>query len=247
MSLSGEYEVDMDGAKSEGLARRAAREIGLAIVRGDYPPESALPVEAKICAALGVGRNALREAVKTLVGKGLLKTSRRAGTIVLPRKNWNLLDLDVLEWTLSVPILREGLLAELTALRVMIEPNIAALAAQHATTIETLRLMEAYEAMERSANDQTSAVEADIAFHERLVEAAHNGLVASLSRGFSMLLKANFDITVRWEGAFIRNLEDHRKIADAVHKRDPEAARKAMLHLLAQNEVDLANMMAPKN
>lgn len=244
MKLRGGIEVEVDGARSEGLAQRAAREIGLAIVRGDYPPESTLPIEAKICGVLGVGRNALREAVKTLVGKGLLRTSRRAGTIVLPRKNWNLLDLDVLEWTLSVPVLREGLLAELTALRVMIEPNIAALAAQHATTVETLRLMEAYEAMERSANDQASAVKADIAFHEKLVEASHNSLVASLSYGFSMLLKANFDITVRREGAFIRNLEDHKKIADAVHKRDPNAARAAMLNLLAKNEDDLVNIMA---
>ena len=80
----------------ESLTERVARQIGTAIVRGDHPPDTALPVEPAIAATLGVSRNLVREAVKTLVGKGLLRTGRRAGTIVQPPSAWNLLDPDVL-------------------------------------------------------------------------------------------------------------------------------------------------------
>ena len=75
--------------------------------------------------------------------------------------------------------LRRDLLSELTQLRVMIEPEVAALAAKNATTTETLRLYEAYEAMRRHCNDSMLAIETDLRFHQCLFAGAHNQLVAS--------------------------------------------------------------------
>jgi DNA-binding FadR family transcriptional regulator len=199
-----------------------------------------------LCRSLNVGRNVLREAVKTLAGKDLLRTVRRTGTIVLPKSQWNLLDPEVLRWTLAAGSLRHDLLSELTQLRVMIEPEVAALAAKNATTTETLRLCEAYEAMRRHCNDSVLAIETDLHFHQCLFAGAHNQLVASLFRSFSVLLRANFELTLGSKGGFIRNLEQHGDVAEAVHRHDPDAARRAMLQLLANNEADLAEVMQRK-
>ena len=68
----------------ESLAERTAREIGSAIVGGDHAAGATLPVEADLARSLGVSRNVVREAVKTLAAKGLLRTNRRGGTVVLP-------------------------------------------------------------------------------------------------------------------------------------------------------------------
>ncbi|WP_372353405.1 FadR/GntR family transcriptional regulator [Rhizobium sp. BT-175] len=69
---------------------------------GRYPPGSVLPNEAEICAALSVGRSAVREAVKMLTAKGLVESRPRRGTQVLPSSGWNFFDREVLGW------LREG-------------------------------------------------------------------------------------------------------------------------------------------
>jgi DNA-binding FadR family transcriptional regulator len=228
---------------TESVTARVARTIGMAIARGDYAPGDTLPIEAELCRSLNVGRNVLREAVKTLAGKDLLRTVRRTGTIVLEKSQWNLLDPEVLRWTLAADLLRHDLLSELTQLRVMIEPEVAALAAKNATTTETLRLYESYEAMRRHCNDSVLAIETDLRFHQCLFAGAHNQLVASLFRSFSVLLRANFEFTLGSKGGFIRNLEQHGDVAQAVHRRDPDAARRAMLQLLANNEADLAEVM----
>lgn len=133
----------------ESLAQRVARELGTAILRGRHPPGTVLPTEEVLCAAYRVGRNVLREAIKTLVGKRLLETRQRAGTIVQPRARWNLLDLDVLLWMVSDPGLRHSLLDEITQLRLMLEPEVAALAAQHARDEQITALDRAYARMER--------------------------------------------------------------------------------------------------
>jgi DNA-binding FadR family transcriptional regulator len=231
----------------ESLTERVVRQIGTAIVRGDHPPDTALPVEPAIAAALGVSRNLVREAVKTLVGKGLLRTGRRAGTIVQPPGTWNLLDPDVLAWTLAAPALRDDLLTEIASLRSMIEPEVAALAASRGSTVEILRLMEALEGMERHRDDPVSAVAADIGFHRCLFAASGHRLAMSLLPAFTVLLQANFDLAIKAQGGFDRNLAEHRAVAEAIGAREPDQARAAMRRLLANNEDDLARIMAERH
>jgi GntR family galactonate operon transcriptional repressor len=234
--------------KAEGQVERIMRELGTAVVSGQYPPGANLPTEQEIGQTLGAGRNAVREAVKMLVSKGFFRTERRAGITVRPKSDWNLLDPEVLSWSRRDPEIRERLLLDLTELRQTIEPAVAEMAARKATTTQILRLFEAYEEMERRAFDRERAIEADILFHQRLAEAANNQLVTSITRAFGMLLRLNFEITIGAdEGrSFIRNLEDHRLIAEAVHRHDPAAATAAMNKLLDANSSDLSRMIAAR-
>jgi DNA-binding FadR family transcriptional regulator len=228
------------------LMERVACEIGRRIVAGEYPQGQQLPFEQSIATELGVGRNIVREAIKALVAKGLLKTLRRAGTTVQPKGQWNLLDPDVLDWNVSNAGNREALIAELTQLRRILEPEVAALAAQFASRADCLRLLEAYEAMERHINDPVRAIAADILFHERLFEATHNQLIQSLVKAFVVLLRSIFAVSIKNDGGFIRNLKEHLVVAEAVLAKDPEAARAAMRVLLGNNESDLLAMQVLK-
>ena len=106
-----------------------ANEIGLRIVRGDYPPGTILPNEAEWSANFGVSRSVVREAIKMLMAKNLLSSRQKIGSWVAPKEYWNLLDRDVLSWYAASPGNR-SFLKTVQEFRRIIEPEAAALAAQ---------------------------------------------------------------------------------------------------------------------
>lgn len=209
--------------RHESRAERATRVIGTAIVRGDHAPGATLPVEAALVRALKVSRNSVREAVTALAAKGLLRTNRRGGTVVLPMQQWNLLDPLVLAWALAGDAQHAIVLAELAQLAGMILPEIAALAARHASTTQTLRLLEACEAMERT-DDPVQARDARIAFLEHLFAAARNRIAGSLVQPLAAL----------WRAGAATHPSDaaYRAVAEAVRQRDPAAARDVTVQML---------------
>jgi DNA-binding FadR family transcriptional regulator len=229
-------------AGGKGLADQIAGDLGRRIVRGEFQPDSFLPIESELAQVYAAGRNAVREAVRTLVSKGMVRPGRRAGTMVLPKERWNLLDPDVMVWSLTSAATRKELVDQLTVLRTIIEPEVAAIAATSATTTEVLRIFEAFEAMEERAHDEAEAIAADIHFHNMVFSATHNILLMNFARAIFLLMRANFETSIKADNAFIRNLDDHRKIAEAIHARDSDAARHATRVLLQHNELDLAKM-----
>ena len=229
-----------DARSSNGpLVSSTVEELGRLIVRGDVAPGKAMPVEQKICDQLGVSRIVVREAVKMLSGKNMIRSARRAGTIVEPFEDWNLLDPQLLGWMLLESDKRGPLLNALTELRAIIEPEAAALAAERASTSQIMRLFEVYRLMERHVDDKTLAVEHDVAFHLTLLEASGNVLLRTFAEPFGQLLKANFDLSIQVDQAFIRNLSKHYDIACAIQDRDAALARNLSAELMEKNEADL--------
>ena len=115
--------------RNNSLAQRVTRELGRAILCGEYKPNHSLPTEAKLCENFGVSRTAVREAVKMLSAKGLITSKPRQGIKVQPEIEWNLLDSELLEWSLeSNPSM--NVLKEYLQMRIAIEPEAAALAAR---------------------------------------------------------------------------------------------------------------------
>lgn len=231
-------------SSSPSIVNRIVEDLGRQIIRGAVAPGSTLPVEQQICDSFGASRNAVREAVKTLSGKNLVRSARRAGTIVEAPEDWNLLDPQVIGWMLSEDPTRETLMAALTELRVIIEPEAAALAAQRASTTQVLRLFETVEAMRENAGNPDVAIEHDVAFHRIVLEASGNNLLRIFAHSFGLLLEGNFQLSIQVDDAFIRNLDDHLWIAEAIRDRNPDAAREASKRLLAKNAEDIRKMKA---
>ncbi|WP_421726529.1 FadR/GntR family transcriptional regulator [Bauldia sp.] len=228
--------------KPPSLVGQTVDRLGEAIVGGTYQPGTVLPPEAELARVFGVSRNVVREAVKVLAANGLVRVSRGSGTTVEPAADWNYFDQSVIGWMLAHEDQRDQLVDELSTLRFIIEPEVAALAAEFATTTEILRLFEAFEAMERHLHEPQKAVEADILFHRRLFEAAHNRLLMGMLRTVVAVLRANFALAIKADYAIIEFLEEHRVVAEAINRREPDAARAAMQVLLSNNKKNLTAM-----
>jgi GntR family transcriptional regulator, galactonate operon transcriptional repressor len=224
---------------TKNIAQSIVDDLGRRIVQGDFTASGRRLIEQDIMDDYGASRNAVREAVKTLAGKNIVRSERRVGTIVQAEEDWNLLDPAVLQWMLSTPGAGKGLLANLAELRMVIEPQAAALAAERATARQILKIYDCYDGMCRFANDANAAVDHDVLFHEAVLDACGNPLLRSLGHSISLLLRTNFALSIQIDNAFIRNLVDHRLVADAIRDRDVEGARRAAMALLVKNQKDL--------
>ena len=105
------------------MHQRVVDELGQRIVDGAWEPGDPLPVEDTLAAEIGVSRGVLREAVKSLVAKGMLRVRPRTGTRVLPPEQWNHLDPDVLRWKQAGDAV--ALLRDTSELRRIVEPAAA--------------------------------------------------------------------------------------------------------------------------
>jgi DNA-binding FadR family transcriptional regulator len=203
--------------------------LGRAIVTGRYEQES-FPTEAELAKQHGVSRSVTREAVKMLTAKGLLSARPRQGTVVQPSTSWNLFDTDVLRWLLerqfSVDLLRQ-----FNQLRVAIEPEAAALAAQMAGAEDIRRISAGLARMEAAEHGQDDTLEADIAFHVAILRASGNPFYAQFRDVVATALRTSIRFTNRIKGR-TANVADHGAVRDAILARDPDAARAAMRALI---------------
>lgn len=233
--------------RRSGLLEIAVEELGTRITRGDYDVGAPLPIESALSGELDVGRNVVREAVKVLGGKGLLKTGPRVGTRVRPHADWNLLDPQVIAWTARSAASFEPLLRDLTEVRRLFEPAAAGFAASRATRREAADLLAAVEAMEESVEDPQKSLEADLDFHRILLAAAHNSVLASFQNVISALLRADFEVAMRRPGAYADSIGKHREVAEAIADRAATRARRAAEELIDENWQDVENVLSAKS
>ena len=207
-----------------------ARSIGERILAGEFAPETLLPNEAAWGKIYNVSRTAVREAIKTLTGKGLLLSRPKIGSRVEPRDRWNLLDRDVLSWHRSA-IDRRSFAASTQEARRIIEPGIAALAAKKRSVEQLDRLVAALEAM-RKAKSVDVNVAADVEFHSALLQAANNDLLMPFGIIIEQALANLFDYTSQRNPKPSLAIKLHERIVHAIVNQDAEAARQAMLKLI---------------
>ena len=140
-----------------------ANEIGLRIVRGDYPPGTILPNEPNGRETFNVSRSAVREAIKMLMAKSLLASRPKIGSWVEPKERWNLLDRDVLAWYATSPD-REAFLRTVQEFRHIIEPEATAFAAMRRTDEQMAEISQACREMGEatSLQERTAPTRASI-------------------------------------------------------------------------------------
>ena len=158
-----------------------------------------------MCAGFSVSRTALREAYSILSAKGLIVARPKIGTRVRPKAEWNLLDPEVLAWHLAATP-SEHLIDELFALRQMVEPPAAALAASSPLRDTVARIAEAYGRMERLKNGAGDLIGADLDFHMAILEASGNRFLAALGGLIHTALECTFRLS--WRGARASRITD---------------------------------------
>jgi GntR family galactonate operon transcriptional repressor len=221
-----------------GLHGEVVHQIGLRILRGELKPGDPLPTEDELTGALAVSRTVLRESVKVLAAKGLVEARPKTGTRVRARAAWNLLDPDVLAWRFETSP-DDSFFRNVVELRRIVEPEAARLAAERATDAEIAALDEAYRAMEAAINNLEAYIEPDLRFHELILEACHNDLLAYMVGTMRAVFRVLFTAT-RTPRLVRRTTPLHGAIVDAVAARDGTAAEEAMRTLIETSAAALA-------
>ena len=219
--------------------------LGEAIVAGRYPIGGAVPPEPVLCEELGVSRTVVREAIKSLVAKGMIHTGPKVGTRVLPSDDWNWFDADVIAWQAKTGLSNE-FIRDLQDLRRVVEPAAVRLAASRATPQDLAGIEEAYAGMKRAVTGGGDYGTYDLRFHQGLLRASHNRMLVQMSKALGALLRTSFEIsTIRKDGPR-KSLPLHRAVLDAVVAREVDKAERAILVLIDGAHDDIEQVLASR-
>jgi GntR family transcriptional regulator, transcriptional repressor for pyruvate dehydrogenase complex len=215
------------------LYEQIVQQIEESITSGKLKEGDQLPAERELAQQFGVSRTAVREAVKTLREKGLVEAYPGRGTFIT---NGNARSI---QQTLD-RMIRSGQAegtVHLTEVREILEPEIAALAAQRVDDEMLSAMREAIAVMDAARKDSEAFIEGDLDFHLALAEAAANPLILSLIDSIVGLLREQRTRTYFVGGGPERGQYHHRRILEAIEHRDAVGAREAMrAHLLQVRE-----------
>ncbi|HEX2350664.1 MAG TPA: FadR/GntR family transcriptional regulator [Ktedonobacterales bacterium] len=218
------------------LFERIVEQIQGRIVRGELRAGDRLPPERELALRFGASRTAVREALKTLAQMGLVDMRPGRGTIVTD----NTPDAMRSSLGLMLRVSHLGSPNALVELRQIIEPEIAALAAERADETHIAALREAVATMDHSLRRADTYIEADNRFHRTLALAARNALIVSLVDSIVGLLSEQRARIFSVPGGPERGQVYHKTLLEAVEQRDVERARTAMRAHLAQVSEDVA-------
>jgi GntR family transcriptional regulator, transcriptional repressor for pyruvate dehydrogenase complex len=225
-----EVSISASSVRRLGLADQISGELTRMIVEGSVPPGTLLPTEQALARRFGVGKSAIREAVRVLSTKGLVEVVQGSGMRVADTHRWNVIDAELV--TLMA---KRGLtMDELIEVRRTLEPDIVGLAAERATADELGAMGEAVARTAAYERGDPEYIHLDVGFHNQVATATHNPIYAILVGSVFDLLVESRRLLVDVPGATTRGIYHHQRILEALRARDPHEARARMIAHLDQ-------------
>jgi DNA-binding FadR family transcriptional regulator len=216
-------ELEAIEQQREALPLLIARRLMDHLSRGGFRPGDRLPSERQLALSLGIGRSAVRDALKPLALLGLLDTRQGNGTFLRS------LESDIIpkaiEWGLFLGAPR---IRDLFEARCNLEVMVAGLAARRRSDEDLAVLRRELAAMRASAGDGADFTRADMAFHKRLAEASGNQTLVQIMASIQRLLQTWIARVMRNDENYAATLSEHEAILEALERGDAEAARAAM-------------------
>lgn len=224
----------------ESLTTVTADKIIAIIKENDMGPGEKLPTEYELAEKLGVGRSTLREAVKLLISRNILTIRQGSGTFISEKRG-------VASDPLGLALINDDatLSLDLINVRLIFEPEFAALAAMNAELEEYEKIEAACCQVEKLIAQKKPYNDADIEFHRAIAAASGNRIVDRLVQIIHSSIETNIWVTADTlrEETFIY----HRQIANAVRDKDVQGARYSMImHLNIQRNFVLKNIIGRK-
>ena len=214
------------GTQTKTLAEQVADGIMNLIQETPYKAGDKLPTEKELCESTGAGRNTVREALKILASRNVLEIRQGAGTFVSEKQG---IPDDPLGFSMVNDHVK--LTKDLLQVRIMLEPQIAALAAQCAKEHEIRELEEILEEMEAAMKKREDYSELDTKFHTKIAQCTHNivmeNLLPVIGKGVAVFAK---EVA---QTEYDRTWISHRKIFCYIRDHKPfEAEMEMQYHLL---------------
>lgn len=207
--------LNLPGNASDLLAEKIRNHI----ISGEIPAGFIFPNETVFCEQLGVSRSTLREAYKALETTGFIKRVKRFGTMVN----------DFSDISKAAPLGTSLIMSdidELMEFRVMIEAELARLAALRATeqNIEVMRT--SLENMKKSGSDLADLTRHDTMFHMEIAKSSRNRLLISTMENATDVFQTGIYRAFQVDTAsnVTQALQYHAEILDAIIRKDSDAA-----------------------
>ena len=197
------------------------------IVAGDYAPGTQLPSERDIAEFTGVSRVAVREGIGSLVARNIVSVKQGRGTIVNAVDEWNILDPTTL-----LLVHGENAIVHLMEFRMLLEPEIAAMASERISPEEIEALRELSDLPEDDTIDQHT--ERDTAFHLYIAKVSGNPVLLMVMTSVQELMNVNRRKAFVVPGALAKARHWHQEIFTAITNRNAQAARLAMIEHINQ-------------
>ena len=192
-------------------------------------PGDKLPTEMELSEVLRVGRNTVREALRILMSRNIVTIRQGSGTFVSEK---NGIPDDPLGFTMMEDTGK--LTRDLLQVRVILEPPIAALAAQNATEEDLVRLEQILDEVEALVRERKDYAEKDSQFHAQIAVCSHNAVVSNLIPVITEGVRT-FARTVA-EPEYVQTLASHRAVYEAIREGRAADAQEEMLYHLLYNK-----------
>ena len=190
---------------------------------GALRPGDKLPSERRIAERFGVGRSSVRDAIRILEARGIVRARQGGGTVVQAFSS------DTLVAELASTLVRKrALVQELVDVRCMVEPPLAARAAAHATPAQLEQLEEILRRQRRKVTRGERTVDEDTEFHSQIARAAGNRVMIAMLDTLVGLLAETRGRVLQDEERALSSLEGHRLVLRAIRRRDADGAETAM-------------------
>ena len=215
------------------------------LLAGDLRPGDRVPPERKLAQALGVGRSAVREALKALSLLGLIEIRPGNGTFLRPSES-DLLP-DSIQWGL---LLGEQQIDDFGEARQELEVILAGLGAMRRTDRDLAAIRASLREMRASREDPDPAKrasrfgDADVAFHAGVWSAGKNATLEQVMSSIRSLLEVWIRRVIRAEADTRALYEDHAGVFSAIERQDEDAARRAMKEHMAHSAARLRAILS---
>jgi GntR family transcriptional regulator, transcriptional repressor for pyruvate dehydrogenase complex len=217
--------------KSTNLTGGLVETLAAQIEAGELAPGQRLPTEQAIVAATGVSRTVVREALASLRARGLITTRQGLGAFVAERPP-KAFAVGADEMNSISEVLR------LLELRMSVEVEAAALAAERRTTADIERMTSRLSAFDKAIGSGGRDAEEDFAFHKDILASTQNPYFTRIFDVFGSLIIPRQRIRLESMPAdkrvsYLDGIQhEHRAILKAIKSRDKDAAREAARHHL---------------
>jgi GntR family transcriptional regulator, transcriptional repressor for pyruvate dehydrogenase complex len=214
--------LDRAAAPSQRVFQTVSEELVQRIRTGDWLPGERLPSISQLARDLGASTGSVREALRSMESLGLVRIEHGRGVFVSGERYSPELDNHFQDDG-------RGLFVALAEARRLLEPELAALAAERGTEEELNEIDRLAHITEHEARAGSSFVESDIMFHRQIARSAHNPILQSMIEGFNDLLLQS-RMRVAMEPALTkRTVRYHLLLAEAICERNAGQARLLML------------------
>jgi GntR family transcriptional repressor for pyruvate dehydrogenase complex len=215
--------------------------LGEKILSGELPEGSHLPSERQLCEVWAVSRTVIREAIKALESRGLVRIDRGRGTVVQGPQA-----APVSEALKALVRRREPQICDLLDLRKVLEVYMAERAAERRTESNLQAMQEYLRQMREMPEEPEGYVNADFEFHMEIARATQNPVLLVLLEPVSELLRESRMASFSGVRMVKLRAQQHEKIFECIRKQDAAGAQAAMRQHLADTEQDLKRRDRPK-